>query len=586
MEYGSSFRTPIYDIAIARDGTIWVQECNGAVRLSRDGSMVEFRRQDSGPIECAAGIAVTASGEAWVSPGDALVRVAGNSVATVTRPSDPGVITALAALGNSVYYARHRDSGIAEMRGTRSEPIPLGFAVWGIVSAGDGLWLTSTPKTGGTAALAFWKPGTPPRTGLASSFLASNTIVTGAGADDGTFVAAALSGQSPPYSDLSLVRVARDGGVTHLGRVTRRGTDGPTVGAIAVARDGSFWISEPSANRVSHVLADGTSREYRNGFPTGATPYGVAVDRDGSAWVADGWRNTVEHVGVDGTVRVYGNGRSPITMPGGPVVTSDGAVWYRQTLSWHPRITRMAPNGTYREYRDPYPESSAAGLKPFGNSVAIAVRYDNSTGGPAGTIVAPDGRQSPFDLRGCLVAQTKFACFPNRAALGTLPEFPAQSVALGADGNLWFTDVEQSRIGRLSRSGTVTYFTKGLTPYDSGPQYIAAGKDGAMWFTEVRDRVGRIALDGRITEFKHRLPFRCFPGGIVAGRDGNLWFTIYHGNELVRMTPNGTIARFRNGIFPSRGYDSIIDSIPFVDALGRIWFNEPQGGRIARATLK
>ncbi|MDQ2865223.1 MAG: hypothetical protein M3R51_03265 [Candidatus Eremiobacteraeota bacterium] len=61
---------------------------------------------------------------------------------------------------------------------------------------------------------------------------------------------------------------------------------------------------------------------------------------------------------------------------------------------------------------------------------------------------------------------------------------------------------------------------------------------------------------------------------------------IYHGNELVRMTPRGVVTRFRNGIYPSRGSDdNVPDSVPTLYAHGNIWFNKPQGGRIAKATF-
>jgi virginiamycin B lyase len=150
---------------------------------------------------------------------------------------------------------------------------------------------------------------------------------------------------------------------------------------------------------------------------------------------------------------------------------------------------------------------------------------------------------------------------------------------------LWFSDILGSRIGRLTASGQLTYFTRGLTRWHSGPQHMTVGQDGAIWFTEIRDRVGRIAMDGSIREFSQGIPFRSFVGGIVWGPDGNLWFTLYRGNELVRMTPAGQITRFRNGIYPSRGNDDTVDSVPVLDRYGGIWFNEPQGGRIARATI-
>jgi Protein of unknown function (DUF3089)/Divergent InlB B-repeat domain len=63
----------------------------------------------------------------------------------------------------------------------------------------------------------------------------------------------------------------------------------------------------------------------------------------------------------------------------------------------------------------------------------------------------------------------------------------------GPDGNLWFTESEGNRIGRISPlTGEVTEFSTGITP-ESFPNKIAAGPDGNLWFTEYfGNRIGRI----------------------------------------------------------------------------------------------
>src|SRR5215813_14457124 len=67
----------------------------------------------------------------------------------------------------------------------------------------------------------------------------------------------------------------------------------------------------------------------------------------------------------------------------------------------------------------------------------------------------------------------------------------ATDIALGPDGNVWFTEAgDPGRIGRITRSGVITEFTAGLTP-NAQPTGIAAGPDGAMWFTErAKARIG------------------------------------------------------------------------------------------------
>ena len=70
----------------------------------------------------------------------------------------------------------------------------------------------------------------------------------------------------------------------------------------------------------------------------------------------------------------------------------------------------------------------------------------------------------------------------------------------GADGNLWFTEINKNKIGRIAPAGTVTEFT--VPTAGSGPFAITAGPDGNFWFTESStNNIGRITPAGTITEF-------------------------------------------------------------------------------------
>jgi streptogramin lyase len=107
---------------------------------------------------------------------------------------------------------------------------------------------------------------------------------------------------------------------------------------------------------------------------------------------------------------------------------------------------------------------------------------------------------------------------------GAITEFPglkseAYEIALGLEGDLWFTEPGARTIGRITPGGTITEFSEGLNKH---PFYIARGPEGNMWFT-TPETVGRITPAGQITEFKKGLFGH--PGPITAGADGNLWFT-------------------------------------------------------------
>ena len=127
-------------------------------------------------------------------------------------------------------------------------------------------------------------------------------------------------------------------------------------------------------------------------------------------------------------------------------------------------------------------------------------------------------------------------------------------IAAGADGNLWFTEFQGNKIGRITPAGVITEFS--VPSPGSAPSGIAAGPDGNLWFTEaVGGKIGRIsAATGVISEFP--LPAASSNRGlasIVAGADGNLWFTEGRGARIGRITTAGVVTEFPAASFTFPG---------------------------------
>jgi streptogramin lyase len=183
-------------------------------------------------------------------------------------------------------------------------------------------------------------------------------------------------------------------------------------------------------------------------------------------------------------------------------------------------------------------------------------------------------------------------------------------LAIGPDGNVWFTAYEEDAIGRLTPLGKVTYFREGITPNPEhpvrgavGPRGITPGPDGNMWFTEFgADRIGRITPEGVITEFSIGITppsgpaaqdFRdAAPHSIVMGADKNLWFTEQTADRVGRITPDGTITEFGAGITPSPNealpgphqYQLAQPGAISKGPDGNVWFVEQLASRVGRIT--
>lgn len=167
--------------------------------------------------------------------------------------------------------------------------------------------------------------------------------------------------------------------------------------------------------------------------------------------------------------------------------------------------------------------------------------------------------------------------------------FPA-GLTVGADGNLWFTEIQGNNIGRLTPGGEMTEFP--LPTPDSRPSGIAAGPDGNLWFTQSgSNMIGRMTPAGELTEYPVPTP-NSGPRDIAAGPDGNLWFTEGHynsGNRVGRIDPaSGLIEEFciRGCGLPTypSGYGLQPTGIaPGPD--GRVWFTLQNPGRRADQSL-
>ena len=168
------------------------------------------------------------------------------------------------------------------------------------------------------------------------------------------------------------------------------------------------------------------------------------------------------------------------------------------------------------------------------------------------------------------------------------PNAKPLNIALGEDGNLWFTESATSQIGKVSTSGSSfvecklpTEGAAAPTPYgivsdnegnlwvtdpgsnavwmvtttcqatyyplatgNAGPESIAVGANGALWFTEANvSKIGEIlpGTAGGTSPMEFSVSAGAGLGTIVSGADNALWFTETASDKLGRMLTNGTL---------------------------------------------
>jgi virginiamycin B lyase len=170
-----------------------------------------------------------------------------------------------------------------------------------------------------------------------------------------------------------------------------------------------------------------------------------------------------------------------------------------------------------------------------------------------------------------------------------------EGITTGTDGNLWFTGQggEGATIGSISTAGQVSLVP--LAHPARFPTTIAAGPGGRLWFTSSGRQsdswIGELEPDGQVREFLQR---SAFTEGITAGPEGNMWFlgasttSRPSAGQVGRITPAGKVSRF-----PVPGAEGVPQGI--AASGGRIWFGveteEPaiasvdRGGRIRELPL-
>ena len=157
-------------------------------------------------------------------------------------------------------------------------------------------------------------------------------------------------------------------------------------------------------------------------------------------------------------------------------------------------------------------------------------------------------------LMGCILSvyTTSFGGVILEYPTPTADSSPAD-LAFDSQGNLWFTELNANRIGKLVPSEAKSLTSQGITEYElphpnSKPHYLTVAKNGMIWFTEGSNRIGSLdPQTGAIKEYDIPSP-HSEPHQIAEGPDGSLWFLEFQTNKVGRLNPKtGEITEYPIG---------------------------------------
>jgi streptogramin lyase len=151
--------------------------------------------------------------------------------------------------------------------------------------------------------------------------------------------------------------------------------------------------------------------------------------------------------------------------------------------------------------------------------------------------------------------------------VNTYPANDPYFMATGSDKNVWYTEINFARIGKITPTGVITEYAipSGNDGYD-----IAPGFGGTMWFDEnLGTTIGEITTAGQVTEFA--LSGAHTGGGLAKGSDGNMWFDDQVGNSIAKITPTGTVTEYPLPTNPDYPYDLVAGPD------GNLWYSAAYG---------
>lgn len=271
---------------------------------------------------------------------------------------------------------------------------------------------------------------------------------------------------------------------------------------VAVAADGTLWISDSAVTGLVHATAAGSSLGVCDVAPLGiASPAGLDVAPDGTLWTIDGDSDTLHH---------HSTGAAPVGSPASIVfpervglnptvggLTRDFANRFWVLDPKADRVHRLTPDTRSIEFSfdvSAWPDVEELDVGLDGHFYLT----DPSLG--VVHILAPDGATQVGSL--------------TAAGMGVLA---INSLAIDPDGSLWFIDPFLYTVYHRSIDGTVDLGGFALPLGIWGPRDIEVAPDGTLWV--VNANLGSSTLEHLHRDGTPGAPIATFAVGASLGID-------------------------------------------------------------------
>ena len=298
---------------------------------------------------------------------------------------------------------------------------------------------------------------------------------------------------------------------------------------IAIAPDGTVYVSDFLGDRIFRVRSDGKVALYAGGGTAGDGPakkawlnhpVGLAVDPGGNLFIADAPGNSIRRVDTRGNittlaVRDESGATVRLVVPMGVAFDRSGALWVSE---FYGTIRSIDPSGTSTTIdTSPLPPPNwvpgyiafdAAGnlyVSDRAPGVSDNPLYQNPAGGGCRIVrIGPDKKLS-------VIAGTGVCGFSGDGGPAVAAQLSdPNGIAFDAAGNLYVSDANNHRIRRIDRNGNIsTVAGTGIAGYsgDHGPANAAQLEfpfgmgitpSGLLYFSDMTCQCWNPSVPGRL----------------------------------------------------------------------------------------
>ena len=290
-----------------------------------------------------------------------------------------------------------------------------------------------------------------------------------------------------------------------------------------------------------------------------AFPWSAFPAKDGSIWIPQYNSNKVGKLDPKtGKIEEF---RVPETGPAhihSAVAGPDGTVWATESSGVH-KLARLDPKTKeWKEFQDPATASTRGTMQGRRHTALV---------GPDGNIWSSGDPVTRLDPK-----TGEFMRYPTGGTYG---------MSLDQAGNVWFTQLGESKLGKIDvKTGKVTKWDP-PTP-DSGTRRMQIDKDGMVWIAEFRG--GKIArFDPQTETFKeYPLPGpEPTPYAFLMDSEGYVWYSSYMHDVLGRLDPRtGDVV-----LYPMPYVDNLMREL-FLDDQKRLWYGTGGFNKVGYFSIK